>query len=61
MLGSEMADETMPDEEMPMHDDQSGDDEMMDMVADELQQALEKKDKKGILEAIRALVLSCRE
>jgi len=35
--------------------------EMMDMLADELMQAIERKDKKEILESIKAIVLSCRE
>lgn len=46
-------------DEMPM--DSSVDDELMEMAADELVQALEKKDKKGIVEAIKALVMSCKE
>lgn len=43
------------------HDD--GDDldqELSGMVADELFEAIEKKDKKGILDSIRALVMSCK-
>lgn len=47
--------------EMSEMDDSAMDDELNDMIADELQQALDQKDKKGILEAIRALVLNCKE
>lgn len=39
----------------PEHDD----DELNGMVADELLHAIEHKDKKGLLEAIKALVMSC--
>lgn len=55
--------EAPPAEESNDHDadDQAMDDELNDMIADELQQALDQKDKKGILEAIRALVLNCKE
>lgn len=42
------------------HDDDM-EDELHGMLADELHQALESKDKKAILESIRALVLSCKE
>lgn len=40
--------------------DGESDDELMDMCAHELMEAMEKKDKKGMLEAIRAIVLSCK-
>lgn len=43
------------------HDgDMGSDDEIMDACADELMDALEKKDKRGILEAIKAIALSCK-
>lgn len=42
-------------------DDQAMNDEINDMITDEYMQAWERKDKKGILESIRALVLSCKE
>ncbi len=48
--------------DLPDLDDADGmdvDSELNDMVAEELLSALENKDKKGILEAIRALVMSC--
>lgn len=35
--------------------------ELMDMCAGELLEALEKKDKKGVLESIRAIVLNSKE
>lgn len=47
--------------EMDEHDMDSMDNEIMDMVADELMEAIDKKDKKGIVEAIKALVMSCKE
>lgn len=37
------------------------DDELMDMAAGELLEAFEKKNKKQILESIKAIVLSCGE
>lgn len=41
-------------------DDMSGvDDELNDMVAGELMEAFEKKDKQGVLDAIKALVMNC--
>lgn len=40
-------------------DDDQIDEELHGMVAEELMGALERKDKKGILEAIRAIALSC--
>lgn len=41
--------------------DESGiDDELNDMAAQELMDAFTAKDKKGVLEAIRALVLNCK-
>lgn len=43
-------------EEVEMHE--GGDDAMVDAVCDELCEAIEKKDKKGIAEAIKALVMS---
>lgn len=42
-------------------DEQAIDNELNDMVADELMQAFESKDKKGMLDAIKAIVLSVRE
>lgn len=43
-------------------DDMAGvDDELLDMAAEELVHAIEKKDTKGIVEAIKALVMSCKE
>ena len=36
------------------------DDELQQMCCDELMQAFEQKDKKGVLEALRALILSCK-
>lgn len=51
--------------EMEVHDEMPAegnvDDELMEMAAEELVHALEKKDKKGIVEAIKALVMSCKE
>jgi hypothetical protein len=38
-----------------------GDGELMDTCAQELCEAFEKKDKKGILDELRAIVLSCGE
>lgn len=35
------------------------DNDLHDMVTGELMDALEKKDKKGVLDAIKALVMSC--
>ena len=44
------------------HDmDMDVDNELLDICAGELCDALERKDKKGILDAIRAIVLSCQE
>lgn len=44
------------------HEDMSGiDDELMDMAAGECMEAFEKKDKKGLLDALKAIILSCRE
>lgn len=37
------------------------DEEMEHMLVDELQNALESKDKQAVLDAIRALVMSCKE
>lgn len=51
----------MQPSDMPMDQDQDGEElnsELMTMAAQELMQALETKDKKGVLEAIRAIVLS---
>lgn len=48
--------------DMPGGDmDQDLDNELMEMAAEELVSAMEKKDKKGIVEAIKALVMSCKE
>lgn len=47
------------EQEMPDHDDI--DSELNDMVADEFFEAVEKKDKKGLLDAVRALVMQCGE
>lgn len=47
--------------EMPDMDDQSMDDAIMDSCAEEAMKAMETKDKKGFLDAIRAIVLSCKE
>lgn len=41
----------------PMDMDAETDTELNDMLADELMQAIESKDKKQILESIRAIVL----
>lgn len=41
-------------------DEMGHDDELMDMCANELMESIEKKDKKGILDAIKAIVLSCK-
>ena len=49
----------MEDHEMPM--DEEMDHELMDICAQEFIDALEKKDKKEMLESIKALVMSCRE
>jgi hypothetical protein len=38
-----------------------GDDEILDAVVGELMHAFKNNDKKGILDAIRAIVLSCGE
>lgn len=38
--------------------DQDVDDELMNMASEELMQSIEKKDKRGMLEAIKAIVLS---
>lgn len=43
------------------HMDDSSDDEIHGMIADELHEAMESKDKKGILDSLRALILSCKE
>lgn len=42
-------------------DTADGGDDLMESVAGELHSALERKDKKGILEALRAICLSCME
>lgn len=47
------------EEEEPEHEEM--DHELNDMVADEFFEAVEKKDKKGLLEAMRALVMQCGE
>lgn len=39
-------------------DEATIDNELMDMASGELMQAIQSKDKKGILEAIRAIVLN---
>ena len=53
-----MAEGGMP-EDAPDMDDMTGvDDELNDMAAGELLDAIEAKDKKGILEAIKALVMN---
>lgn len=51
----------MPDEhiDMPEMDDQSMDDELNEAAAGELLSAIEAKDKKQILESIRAIVMNC--
>lgn len=54
--GGEVKDQTM--DESP---DAGVDDELMDMCAGELCDALEKKDKKAILESLKAICLSCME
>lgn len=46
-------------EDHDMDDDQSIDDELNEIVAGELLDAFERKDKKGILDSIRALVMNC--
>ncbi len=43
------------------HDGDSMDSELLDMCSDEFFEAAEKKDKKGMLDALRAMVLSCKE
>ena len=45
--------------EMPGEEHEHPDDELNHHVAGELMDALEKKDKKGILESIRAIVMNC--
>lgn len=47
------------DVDMNKEDSASIDNELNDMVMDELFDSMEKKDKKGCLDAIRALVLNC--
>jgi hypothetical protein len=42
-------------------DDEAIDNELGDMLAEELSDALERKDKRAILESLRALVLNCKE
>lgn len=45
--------------EMKMDDDHDMDNELHESLAHELMEAFEKKDKKGVLESIKALVMSC--
>lgn len=47
------------DVDMDHDDGMDMDEELNDMVAEELLHAIETKDKKGILESIRALVMNC--
>lgn len=47
--------------ELDMDATQDVDGELMEMAADELCEAIEKKDKKGIVDAIKALVMSAKE
>ena len=44
-----------------MDETSDGSDDLMESVAGELHSALERKDKKAILEALRAICLSCME
>lgn len=39
----------------------SVDDELLDMCCEELCEAIDKKDKKGIIDAIKAIILNCME
>lgn len=48
-------------EEVAKDEGESVDHELMEMCAEELCEAIEKKDKKGIVDAIKALVMSCKE
>lgn len=49
-------------EEMPPDMDAGADDDsLMDSCAEEAMKAMETKDKKGFLDAIRAIVMSCQE
>lgn len=45
--------------EIKMDDDHDMDNELHESLAHELMEAFEKKDKKGVLESIKALVMSC--
>lgn len=49
--------------DMPMEKDmgEETDNELMDMCCEELQQAFEKKDKKQMLDALKAIWLSTKE
>lgn len=49
-------------EEHEMHDEmEPEDDSIHDALAEELHHALESKDKKQIIESMRALIMSCKE
>lgn len=41
--------------------DTAGDDELLDACCGELSEALKTKDKKGILDALKAICMSCME
>lgn len=60
-----MAVEIKPMEDMDetgdMTDKVDADEELMDMVCDEFLEAIEKKDKTAMKDALRALVMSCKE
>ena len=58
--GGELEIEIEP-KEMDHEDHDDMDAELNDMVADEFFDAVEKKDKKGLLDSIRALVMQCGE
>lgn len=58
--GGEVEDQGMDDHD-DMGDMSGVDDELMDMAAGELLDAIHSKDKKQILESIKAIVLSCQE
>ncbi len=43
-----------------VEDMDGGDDELMDMCAEELMNAIESKNKKEMLESLKAIILSCK-
>lgn len=46
--------------EQDMGDDESMDNELMDGACEELMKAIESKNKKEMLESLKAIILSCR-